>query len=151
MNCHPFDLEFWKAAGTSGACRHALWEKAQLIIATAAASKIQSASLDGLIHFSEQLLENRITEDQPIVVWVSHGVHRKYAGEAGEQQLVGSTPKQLATAMKKLAWAGLVTEAVLLIMSRRMWSAVQQGNDFYPPSHLVDIILQVADAGAGHA
>lgn len=145
----PRSLEFWRAAVAKGGLLQPAWEEAQLLIATGAGAKAADAPLEELSLFAEQLLEHGVTEDQPITVWVMETIHNKYADSA-ELSAHAYTSKQLATGLKTLAWAGLLSKEVVAALARSLCCAVLQGDKepALPPSHLVDMILQIADAGA---
>eukprot|EP00892_Ulva_mutabilis_P012815 jgi/Ulvmu1/9906/UM057_0063.1 len=88
-----------------------------------------------------------------MVVWSMEGLHERFAGRSGRLLSQGCSPNQLAQAVKKLAWAGLssseVTKSLSVALCDALLSDTQQPQ--LPPSHLVDTILQVSDAGCDDA
>lgn len=152
--CHlsfvPRGLDFWQAAFAKPGFRADCWEEAQRMFAAAACARSLVAPLLQLVMFAEQLLENAIAEDEPITVWVMEAIHGRYHGSSGGLCDSGATLKQFATAMKTLAWAGLASRAVVAALGHAMRCSLREGDGDppLPPSHLADVILQVADAGA---
>ena len=119
------------------------------MFAAATCAQASVAPLHELVLFAEQLLENSITEDQPITVWAMDSIHGRCHGPASALRQCGATTKQFATAMKTLAWAGLASRDVVAALGHGMRLGVLEGGEDppLPPSHLADVILQVADSG----
>lgn len=149
----PHGLDFWKAAVTGEKCAlQPVWEEVQYLMAAAASDQIAGMALGRIIEFAEQLLENGITQDHPIVVSSRQGIDQWYMSALGQMYVLNSPPKQVATAMKVLGWAGLSSDALTVFLGTAVRDSLLAGrHPALPPSHLVDVTLQISDAGMEHA
>jgi hypothetical protein len=140
------------------------WKQAQSKIADALATAVCKAELQELTKVAKQMECNSLTESDPIACAVAHTLHQAVVGECStlpppqqsdsalvlQLQSAKSSVKEIALAMKALSWNGLAIPAVIqrLAVAAIQLLSLQGGSPGVAPNHLVDIILQIADAGA---